>query len=118
MTQIKKRSPRIDKDQQKAVKRARVQTGEAAAVYAAKQLSQVEALQLSVKSEQGEGDQGPPMDVDGEEAEVIDFGRLDDHLAGEWYQQLIEAIWSDGSITKQPVGDFLMSPGTIGLLAR
>ena len=118
MTQIKKRSTRIDKDQQKAVKRARVQTGEAAAVRAAKQLSQVEALQLSVKSEQGEGDQGPPMDVDGEEAEVIDFGRLDDHLAGEWYQQLIEAIWSDGSITKQPVGDFLMSLGTIGLLAR
>ena len=106
----KKRSLRIDKVQLKAAKKARVQTGEAAAVYAAKQ--------LSLKSEQGEGDQGPPMDADGEEAEVIDFGRLDDHLTGEWCQQLIEAIWSDGSITKQPVGDFLMSPTTIGLLAR
>jgi hypothetical protein len=114
----KKRSLRIDKVEFKAAKKARVQTGEAAAVYAAKQLSKVEALQLSLKSEQGEGDQGPPMDVDGMEAEVIDFGRLDDHLTGEWCQQLIEAIWSDGSITKQPVGDFLMSPTTIGLLAR
>ena len=72
----------IDKVQLKAAEKARVQTGEAAAVYAAKQLSKVEALQLSVKSEQGEGDQGPPMDADGEEAEVIDFGRLDDRSPG------------------------------------
>ena len=62
----KKRSLRIDKVQLKAAKKARVQTGEAAAVHAAKQLSKVEALQLSLKSEQGEGGQGPPMDADGE----------------------------------------------------
>ena len=118
MSRKKKRSRRINKDQVKSAKKARVQTSEAAAVSAAKQLSRIESAQVSLKEEQGEGDGGPPMDADGQEAEVIDFGRVDDFTGGEYYHQLIEAIWRGGSVTKQPVGDFLMSPGTIALLAR
>jgi len=114
----KMESARIDKDSEKARKAARLKKFEASQLQAAKQLSMVQASADFVKAEPGEGPNPEPMDADGVEDTVVDFGIADDCASGKIIDMLIETFWTGGGVTKAKIGDLLMEAPTIALLAR
>ena len=117
----KMESARIDKVSEygRHVKpHARLKKLEASQLQAAKQLSMVQASADFVKAEPGEGPNPEPMDADGVEDTVVDFGIADDCAPGKIIDMLIETFWTGGGVTKAKIGDLLMEAGTIALLAR